>query len=76
MTYNKLINFCRKNGYEIMRDPDGVCYLPNSKCNPKSKHFYWWYPQEDKDDINVSETIEDAFKDIIKNITIRKKDQG
>ena len=70
MTFAKLIKFCDKNGYEIERNHStGSEHL-------HSKYDYEWRKKDDEDlNFNCSDTIPEAFSDILKDIEERKREQ-
>jgi hypothetical protein len=68
MTFAKLIKFCDKNGYEIERNP-GSPYF-------HSKYDYEWRRKDDEDlNFHCSDTIPEAFSDILMDIEERKREQ-
>ena len=68
MTFPKLVKFCENNGYEMERSPGGE-YL-------HSKYDYEWRKKDDEDlNFNCSDTIPEAFSDILKDIEERKREQ-
>jgi len=68
MTFAKLIKFCEKNGYEIDRTPGGEYF--------HSKYDYNWRKKDDEDlNFHCSDTIPEAFSDILMDIEERKREQ-
>jgi hypothetical protein len=67
MTFAKLIKFCEKNGYEIERSPSaGDWHLP---------YDYEWRKKDDQDlNYNGSDTLQEAFSDILLDIEKRKRE--
>jgi len=68
MTFAKLVKFCDKNGYEIVRSP--------STGGVHSKYDYEWRKKDDEDlNYNSSDTLPEAFSDILMDIEERKREQ-